>query len=104
MVIAILNNNVICKESDSKVDSLIKFISLDFEKPTPAGWTLTGEGVVSDWFSIPHEFKSIDSVYANEKDIQHLFKLPAYFDAVIFLDVTTATRPNPSSPIPRLLY
>ena len=65
---------------------------------------IPGEGMVHDWFSTPHEFKSIDSVFASEKDIQHLFKLPAYFDAVIFFDKTSQTRPNPASPIPRLLY
>jgi erythromycin esterase len=65
---------------------------------------LPGQGVVHDWFFAPRVFKSIDSVYANEKDIQHWFKVPVHFDAVIFFENTTRAQPNPLSLIPRLLY
>jgi erythromycin esterase len=65
---------------------------------------LPGPGVVHDWFFAPQVFKSIDSVYANEKDIQRWFKVPVHFDAVIFFENTTRTHPNLSSLIPRLLY
>ena len=65
---------------------------------------LPGTGVIYDWFYAPRIFKSIDSVFANEKDIRHWFKVPVYFDAVIFFEDTTRAQPNPSSLMPRLLY
>jgi erythromycin esterase len=65
---------------------------------------LPGQGVVHNWFFAPRIFKSIDSVFANEKDIQHWFKVPVYFDVVIFFENTTRSQPNPMSLIPRLLY
>jgi erythromycin esterase len=65
---------------------------------------IPGPGVVHDWFFAPQVFKSIDSIYANEKDIQHWFKVPVHFDAVIFFENTTRAHPNPNNLIPRLLY
>jgi erythromycin esterase len=65
---------------------------------------LPGQGVVHDWFFAPRVFKSIDSVFANEKDIQHWFKVPVYFDAVIFFENTTRAQPNSMSLIPRILF
>lgn len=65
---------------------------------------IPGSGVVHDWFFARHIFKSINSVYADERDIQHWFKVPTYFDALIFFENTTAAQPNPDSLIPRLLY
>lgn len=58
------------------------------------------EGRVYQWFSAPHILKSIDSVFASEKDIKHLFRLPQLFDAVIFFDTTTPTRPVSITPLP----
>lgn len=51
-------------------------------------------GPVHEWFAEPHVYKWMDSVYANEKDIQFLFRLPETFDAVIFIDETSRARPN----------
>lgn len=65
---------------------------------------LPGQGVIHDWFFAPRVFKSIDSVFANEKDIRHWFKVPVYFDALIFFENTTRSQPNPKSLIPRLIY
>jgi erythromycin esterase len=65
---------------------------------------IPSKGQVTEWFSRSHRFKSIDSVFAGQKDIEHLFRLPDYFDAILFIDITTPTRPNPSSPVPRLFY
>lgn len=65
---------------------------------------IPGQGVVHDWFFVPQVFKSIDRVYANEKDIQHWFKAPVHFDAVIFFENTTRAQLNPPSLLPRVFY
>ena len=55
------------------------------------------QGVVHDWFSVPHVFKWVNFIFDSEKEIEYLFQLPKMFDAVIFIDQTTRARPNPSS-------
>ncbi len=75
----------------------LRFFFLDLRR-------VPGSGIVHDWFFAPQVFKSIDSIYANEKDIQHWFKVPVHFDAVIFFENTTRAHPNPNNLIPRLLY
>lgn len=60
--------------------------------------------VIPQWFSAPHIVKSIDSVFADERDIRHLFRLPRLFDAVIFLENTTAVRPVWLTPLPNTLF
>jgi erythromycin esterase len=61
-------------------------------------------GRVQEWFEAPHILKSIDSVFADEQDIRHLFRLPRLFDAVIFFENTTATRPVFLTPLPVTLF
>jgi erythromycin esterase len=53
-------------------------------------------GVVGDWFSNARVLKWIDSIYAGEKDIKYMFRLPEIFDAAIFIHTTTRARPLPS--------
>ncbi|MCP5047743.1 MAG: hypothetical protein GY940_11275 [bacterium] len=55
---------------------------------------IPAQGLVHDWFAKPHVLKWIDSVFANERDIRFLCKLPGTFDAVIFIEETSRSRPN----------
>jgi erythromycin esterase len=59
---------------------------------------------VGEWFSTYHFLKSIDSVFAGEKDIRHTIRLPQLFDAVIFLETTTASRSFSATPLPVTLF
>ncbi|MCP4154550.1 MAG: hypothetical protein GY757_42900 [bacterium] len=61
---------------------------------------IPGKGAVFDWFAGPRVFKSIDSAFSTEKDVLHLFKLPEYFDAIIFIEETTRARPVASRRFP----
>lgn len=58
--------------------------------------SLPGEGEVGDWFAAPHVFKWVNSAYIGKKDIQYLYNVKDLFDAVIFLEQTTASRINQS--------
>jgi erythromycin esterase len=55
------------------------------------------QGVVHDWFAVPHVFKWVNFIFDSEKEIEYLFQLPKMFDAVIFIEKTSRALPNPSS-------
>jgi len=82
----------------SRVGMPIFFLDL---RTLPAAGQAAG---VHEWFSTHHFLKSIDSVFAGEKDILHAFRLPQLFDGVIFFESTTATRPVSTTPLPVTLF
>ena len=54
-------------------------------------------GPVATWLSEPHKARSIGSMYSEDSDGQYLFELKAAqsFDAMLFVEKTTAARKNP---------
>lgn len=54
-------------------------------------------GPVATWLSEPHKTRSIGSMYAEDSAAQYLFdlKAPQSFDAMFFVEKTTAARKNP---------
>ncbi|HSO76058.1 MAG TPA: erythromycin esterase family protein, partial [Blastocatellia bacterium] len=54
-------------------------------------------GPVATWLSEPHKSRSIGSMYSEDLAGQYLFELkaPQSFDAMIFVEKTTAARKNP---------
>jgi len=54
-------------------------------------------GPVAAWLSEPHKTRSIGAVYPEESAAQSLFALKAFqsFDAILFVEKTTAARKNP---------
>jgi hypothetical protein len=48
---------------------------------------------VRDWFWAPHAVREIGAAFASEPGMRYPTVLPALYDAVIFVDRTTAARP-----------
>jgi erythromycin esterase-like protein len=57
-------------------------------------------GPIADWFGQPHPARSIGAVYSDDKAAQFLLPLdaPKSFDALLFVEKTTAARPNTPRP------
>jgi erythromycin esterase len=56
--------------------------------------------VVDTWLSQPHKSRNIGSMYSNDMDNQFLVDVPASnsFDALLFVERTTAARKNAPTP------
>jgi erythromycin esterase len=54
-------------------------------------------GPVAKWFSEPHQSRSIGALYTEDTAAQYLMDLnaPQTYDAMLFVEKTTAARPNP---------
>jgi erythromycin esterase len=55
--------------------------------------TLPKHGTIADWFAAKHPFREIGDVWQGEPAMTFLQALPAVYDAVIYIDKTTRTRP-----------
>jgi erythromycin esterase len=58
---------------------------------------LPPSGPVAEWFAISHATRSIGAVYGEESPADFLFPqtLPDRYDGLLFIESTTAARPNP---------
>jgi erythromycin esterase-like protein len=58
---------------------------------------VTKSGPVATWFSEPHQSRSIGALYTEDTAAHYLMDLhaPQTYDAMLFVEKTTAARPNP---------
>jgi erythromycin esterase len=52
-------------------------------------------GVVADWFASPHPMRETGSVFTSDDAMSYPQEVSNRYDALIYVDKTTASRPNP---------